>query len=87
MTSEPAGGAPVTGADVQHILITKTGADPQIFTDARGRSLADLGIDSLAVLELAAVVQDTYRLEFPEDALCMTIDQIVDHVNSQTARA
>jgi acyl carrier protein len=85
MTSEPAGG-PVTGTAVQEILITKTGADPQIFTGASGRSLADLGIDSLAVLELAAVVADTYRLEFPEDALGMTIDEIVNVVNSQAAR-
>jgi len=86
MTVERTGTTPVTSTLVQELLVAKTGADPEIFEGDSGLSLEELGIDSLAVLDLAAVVGDKYRLEVPEDALTMTIGQIVHHINSQAAR-
>jgi acyl carrier protein len=86
MTANPIGTRPVTSTEIQNLLISRTGADPEIFEQGNGLSLEELGIDSLAVLELSAVVEDKFSLEVPEDALGMTIDQIVAHVNNQTAR-
>lgn len=87
MTMENGGFVLVTRSLVQELLVTRTGADPEIFEHAGGRVLEDLGIDSLAVLELTAVVQEEYSLEVPEDALQMSVDQIVTHLNFQAARA
>jgi acyl carrier protein len=86
MTAERIANGPVTSDRIEQILITKTGADPQGFEDAGGLSLAELGIDSLAVLELEAVVADEFGLVVPEDALSMTVTEIVTHINSQAAR-
>lgn len=87
MTMGAGGVAPVTRSLVQELLITRTGADPEIFKHAVGPALEELGIDSLAVLELTAVMQEEYGLEVPEDALKMSVDQIVTHLNFQAARA
>ena len=87
MTTEQGGAPPVTRSLLQELLITRTGADPEIFEQAGGQALEELGIDSLAVLELTAVVEEEYRLEVPEDALQMSVDQIVTHLNFQAARA
>ena len=86
MTAERIANGPVTSDRIEQILITKTGADPQAFEDASGLSLEELGIDSLAVLELEAVVADELGLVVPEDALGMTVAEIVAHINSQAAR-
>ncbi|HEY7432627.1 MAG TPA: acyl carrier protein [Streptosporangiaceae bacterium] len=87
MTTENGSAAPVTKSLVQELLVTRTGADPEIFEHAGGQALEELGIDSLAVLELTAVMQEEYSLDVPEDALQMSVDQIVTHLNFQAARA
>jgi aromatase len=86
MRSGNAAEGPISSADIQRLLITKTGADPAIFEDASGLSIGELGIDSLAVLELQAVVESEYGFEVPEEARSMTTAEIAAHVNSQAAR-
>jgi acyl carrier protein len=66
----------ITAEDVRELLISKTGADPGIFDGADGVSLEDLGIDSLAVLELEVVMADTYGLYLPENAIQLTVSEI-----------
>lgn len=83
MPSGNAARGPITPAEVERLLISKTGADPRIFERADGLSLGELEIDSLAVLELQAVVQEEYGLIVPDDAAAMSVTEIVAHVNSQ----
>lgn len=66
----------VTAEEIRELLVSKTGADPEIFDGADGVPLEELGIDSLAVLELEAVLADTYGLQIPEDAIKMTVAEI-----------
>jgi acyl carrier protein len=72
----------VTSEDIEGILITNVGAAPDVFNGREGRSLTDLEFDSLAVLELAAVVQERFGVEIPEAALDMSILQLAAFINS-----
>jgi acyl carrier protein len=75
----------ITVDQVRELLVTKTGADPEIFVGADGVSLEDLGIDSLAVLELEAVMADTYGLQIPEEAIKLTVAEIAAQAKSGKA--
>jgi aromatase len=81
------GTGPITAADLTELLTAKTGADPALFVGAAHVALDDLGIDSLAVLELQAVVKQTLGLVVPDDAATMSISEIVDYINAQDAQA
>jgi acyl carrier protein len=85
MASERLGPGLVTSSEIERLLITKTGADPAIFDAAEELPLEELGIDSLAVLELQAVVADEFGLHVPDEALNMTVAEIVMRVNTQSA--
>lgn len=74
---------PAAAEDVETILITHTGAEPAAFDGGRDVPLEDLGIDSLAVLELQAQVTDRYGVEIPEEALRMSVAEIVDLINAK----
>jgi acyl carrier protein len=73
----------ITAEDVRDLLISKTGADPGIFEGADGVSLEELGIDSLAVLELEAVMADTYGVQLPENAIQLTVSEIAAQANPE----
>ncbi|HUY45963.1 MAG TPA: phosphopantetheine-binding protein [Streptosporangiaceae bacterium] len=87
MTLDRTDAHPVTNSHIQDVLIKRTGADPGMFEEADGLTLEELGLDSLAVLELEAVVADEYGLIIPEGALRMSIDEIVAQLNSQRDKA
>nr|MDT0657301.1 SRPBCC family protein [Micromonospora sp. DSM 115978] len=72
-----------TDADIAGILIRNCGLDPEAAAGTGPVSLADLGLDSLAVLELQAVVAQTYRVQIPDEARDLTIAQITEHINRQ----
>ncbi len=75
----------VTSSEIERLLVVRTGADPALFEEPEERSLEELGIDSLAVLELQAVVQDEFGRQVPDEALKMTVSEIVMQVNTQSA--
>jgi aromatase len=77
---------PITAAELERLLIAKTGADPVIFEGAGDVSLVDLGIDSLAVLELQAVVKQEFGLTVPDDASMMSVSEIVACVNAEATQ-
>lgn len=63
-------------AEIREILVTRTGVDPDLFVGNDHLSLKDLEIDSLAVLELQAVVRRRHGVEIPEEAISMTVPEI-----------
>jgi aromatase len=85
MTTQDSTSKPLDGSDITSILVARTGADPALLEDGEGQLLEELGIDSLAVLELQAAVKTEFGLEIPEDALQMSVAEIVRHTNKGLA--
>ncbi len=77
----------VTFEDIETILVGKVGLAPQSLADNPESSLEDLGLDSLAVLELGIVVNKQYGVEIPEESAGLTVADIVDLINNSAAEA
>jgi acyl carrier protein len=72
--------------DLMTLLVTKAGLPPQARTDNPQWTFADIGLDSLAFLQLQAELQSLYRVELPtERPQAYTFGQIVNHVNESLA--
>jgi acyl carrier protein len=63
-------------------LFTKHG---KVEVDESTQIIADLGIDSLGVMEVFAEVEDTYKLLIPDEAL-RNIETVGDVVNAIVER-
>lgn len=74
---------PVTAAEITAILVRHCGLDAGAASAAPTASLDELGMDSLALLELQAVVADRYRVQIPEEAGRLSITEIADVVARQ----
>lgn len=73
--------------DLMQLLVTKAGLPAQARTDNPLRTFGDLGLDSLAFLQLQAELQTQYGLELPDDSpLSYTVGEIVASVNEHLAR-
>ena len=66
MTTQPEKVRSVTDDDIAGILLTNCGMDPDAAAATPDASLEELGLDSLAVLELQAVVAERYRVRIPD---------------------
>ena len=53
--------------DLMTLLVTKAGLPAQARTDNPGATFDDLGLDSLAFLQLQGELQDRYGFELPDD--------------------
>jgi aromatase len=76
--------ANVTFEDVEALLVKKVGLAPQTLAANREGTLEDLGLDSLAVLELQIVVTKQYGVEIPDESGELNVGQIVDFINEAT---
>lgn len=74
--------ANVSFDDIETILVKKVGLAPQTLADAPEKSLEDLGLDSLAVLELQIVITKQYGVEIPDESGSLSVGEIVDHINN-----
>jgi acyl carrier protein len=77
--------ANVTFDDVESILVTKVGLAPQTLAGNPEGTLEDLGLDSLAVLELQIVITKQYGVEIPDESGELNVGQIVDYINENRA--
>lgn len=80
MIDDPAPVRAVTASDIVEILVRSCGLSAETAARAPQASLEELGLDSLAVLELRGVLADTYRVEIPEKAAAMSVAEIADLV-------
>ena len=78
-TSEPR--TEQTDRDLKRILVEAAGVDPAALIGPV-RSLADLGMDSLAAMELQAVVKSEYAVQLPDELLERTVPEIVDMIHA-----
>ncbi|WP_405089699.1 SRPBCC family protein [Micromonospora sp. NBC_01392] len=67
-------------SEITDILVTHCGLDPDVAATTPAASLEELGMDSLALLELAAVVADRWRVKIPEQAGELSIAGVADLV-------
>ncbi|MEO3745760.1 SRPBCC family protein [Plantactinospora sp. B5E13] len=77
------GGSTVTAVEITDILVRHCGLDAEAAASAPTASLEELGMDSLALLELQAVVADRYRADIPEQATRLSITEIAELVAGQ----
>ncbi|WP_406045472.1 SRPBCC family protein [Micromonospora sp. NBC_00898] len=66
--------------EITDILITHCGLDAATAVRSPAASLEELGMDSLALLELSAVVADRWRVRIPEQAGQLSIAGVADLV-------
>ncbi|MFI7679801.1 phosphopantetheine-binding protein [Actinophytocola sp. NPDC049390] len=79
--------ADVTFSDVESILVKKVGLAPETLAGNPEGSLEDLGLDSLAVLELQIVITKQYGVEIPDESGELNVGEIVDFINEATEQA
>jgi minimal PKS acyl carrier protein len=79
--------AKITLEDVKRIMTESAGADESVDLDGDilDAPFADLGYDSLAVLELASRLQQQYPVSIPDEAVeaLRTPGQVLTYVNSR----
>jgi acyl carrier protein len=75
------GPGPVTAGEIEEILVSRTGLDADAVDGQAHVPLVDLGLDSLAVLELQAEAARRYGVEIPDSAIEMSITGLVAHIN------
>lgn len=74
--------------DLMSLLVAKVGLPAQARTDNPQSTFADIGLDSLAFLQLQAELQGLYGVELPTDRpQAFTFGEIVSHVNSKRSVA
>ncbi|MER7458706.1 SRPBCC family protein [Micromonospora sp. NPDC126480] len=67
-------------AEITDILVAHCGLDAEAAARAPAASLEELGMDSLALLELSAVVSDRWQVRIPEQAGQLSIAAVADLV-------
>jgi acyl carrier protein len=81
--------APFTHADLKRILVDRIGLPEADVPDGGDMLFADLGLDSLAVVEIQLAVQQTYGFTIPdEDAgTIRSFSEAIDYVNGRLTAA
>lgn len=77
--------APFTYQDIKHILVERIGFLDSEVPEDLSTSFVEIGMDSLAVVELQLTLQQDHGVTIPdEDAHAMvTLGQAIDYVNRQ----
>ncbi len=76
-----------TAVEIASILVRNCGLDANSAVASQSASLAELGMDSLALLELQAVIADRYQVRIPEDSSQLSIIDLAELVDRQVGAA
>jgi aromatase len=79
--------ANVTFTDIESLLVSKVGLAQQVLAGNPEGTLEDLGLDSLAVLELQIVITKQYGVEIPDESGELNVGEIVDYINQASEQA
>lgn len=78
MTLPRVGEEPATAhAEITAILVRNCGLSPEAAADTPTASLEELGLDSLALLELQAVLADRFGVRIPDESGNLTVADLV----------
>jgi acyl carrier protein len=69
--------------EIQEVLVASAGVSPEVFDGGEGDSLQELGLESLAAMELQAVLEQRYGVRIPDDSLELSVPQIVSYIEIQ----
>lgn len=73
-------------ADLMDLLVQKAGLGRDGTTDDPGATFDDVGLDSLAFLQLQTELQNMHGVELPDNPHEITFGEIVDYVNDHLAK-
>lgn len=73
-------------ADLMDLLVQKAGLGRDNATDDPGATFDDVGLDSLAFLQLQTELQNTYGVELPDNPHEITFGEIISYVNDHLAK-
>jgi acyl carrier protein len=76
----------VTADEVREILVADTGVAREALLGQDTKPLEDLGLDSLANLQLQSSIDRRYGVELPDDALSMSVAGLVAFIDQGTGR-
>lgn len=73
--------------DLKDILVNRVGLAPEAVLDDPAASFDDMGLDSLAFVEIQLAMQQTYGFSIPDEdaAKIVTVGQAIDYVNQRIA--
>nr|WP_242613779.1 acyl carrier protein [Herbihabitans rhizosphaerae] len=64
---------------LREILVVEVGLDGEVLDKQRQTALDDLGLDSIALVELGVLLRTEHGVpELPEDANTLTFDELAD---------
>lgn len=66
--------------ELSDILSAAAGIPTSLVRESPGETLVDLGLESLATMQLQAVVKDRYGILIPDDSLEMSFSEITQFV-------
>lgn len=69
--------------EIQEILVASAGVSPEVFETTASHTLSELGLESLAAMELQAIVEQRYGARIPDDSVEMSIPQIVAYIEAE----
>lgn len=73
-------------ADLMDLLVQKAGLGRDSTTDDPDARFNDVGLDSLAFLQLQTELQNEYGIELPDDPQGITFGEIINYVNDHLAK-
>jgi acyl carrier protein len=77
----------VTVDEVREILVADTGVAREALQGQDATPLEDLGLDSLAILQVQSRIDRRYGVELPDDALSMSVAGLVAFIDQRVRRA
>ncbi|GIF52176.1 minimal PKS acyl carrier protein [Asanoa ferruginea] len=73
--------------DLMSLLVSKVGLPKDMRTEDPAKTFGDLGLDSLAFLQLQSELQGLYGFELPDDRpLAQTVGDITAEINKRLAK-
>lgn len=69
-----------TRAELSQILTGAAGLSPDTIAESEDSALEDLGLDSLAVMQLQAAIKARYDVEIPDESLQLSFTEIHRYV-------
>jgi acyl carrier protein len=72
--------------ELNEIVVAAAGVSQATLETAGDQLLADLGLDSLAAMELQSITQARYGVRIPDESLEMSLPQIAHFVTTRLAQ-
>ena len=80
MTTQQARTAPALVGELREIITQGAGVAPDVLATADDTTLEDLGLDSLATMEVRAIVENRFTVTIPEESEQLTVRELAEFV-------